>query len=99
MTQRVAVEAVALLESAGIDGGQVVGIGVAIAGRRGSRDQAHPSNANATDWELFALEETLGAASGRSVWGRTTPPARPSAILGGSPSRHRELRHRLVLHS
>jgi predicted NBD/HSP70 family sugar kinase len=65
--QRVAVEAAALLESAGIDGSQVVGIGVAIAGRRGSRDQAHPSNANATDWELFALEETLGAASGRSV--------------------------------
>jgi predicted NBD/HSP70 family sugar kinase len=67
VTQRIAVETAALLEAAGIDGSQVIGIGVAIAGRWGSRDQAHPSNANATDWELFALEETLGAASGKPV--------------------------------
>ena len=67
VTQRIAEEVDSLLKASDIDSELVVGIGVAIAGRRGSRDQGHPSNAKATDWEHFALEETLGAASGKSV--------------------------------
>ena len=66
VTQRIGEEVTAFINSAGLDGGRMVGIGVAIAGRRGSRDQ-HWSNPKATDWEHFALEETLGAPTGKPV--------------------------------
>jgi predicted NBD/HSP70 family sugar kinase len=64
VTPRIGQEVNALLESAGLS--DVVGIGIAIAGRRGSPDQ-HWSNLMATDWEHFALEETLSAATQKPV--------------------------------
>jgi predicted NBD/HSP70 family sugar kinase len=66
VTQRIGEEITTLLNSARLDSERMVGIGIAIRGRRGSRDQ-HWSNPKATDWEHFALEETLGAATGKPV--------------------------------
>jgi predicted NBD/HSP70 family sugar kinase len=66
VTQRIGEEITTLLNTARLDSERMVGIGIAIRGRRGSRDQ-HWSNAKATDWEHFALEETLGAATGKPV--------------------------------
>jgi predicted NBD/HSP70 family sugar kinase len=66
VAERIGAEANALLESTGLDSRLVAGIGIAIAGRRGLRDQKH-STTRVTDWEYFALEETLGAATGRPV--------------------------------
>ena len=66
VTQRIGEEITTLLNSARLDSERMVGIGIAIRGRRGSRDR-HWSNPKATDWEHFALEETLGAATGKPV--------------------------------
>jgi predicted NBD/HSP70 family sugar kinase len=66
VTQRIGEEITTLLNTARLDSERMVGIGIAIRGRRGSRDQ-HWSNPKATDWEHFALEETLGAATGKPV--------------------------------
>jgi predicted NBD/HSP70 family sugar kinase len=66
VTQRIGEEITTLLNSARLDNERMVGIGIAIRGRRGSRDQ-HWSNPKAKDWEHFALEETLGAATGKPV--------------------------------
>ena len=66
VTQRIGEEITTLLNSARLDSERMVGIGIAIRGRRGSRDQ-HWSNPKASDWEDFALEETLGAATGKPV--------------------------------
>ena len=66
VTQRIGEEITTLLNTARLDSERMVGIGIAIRGRRGSRDQ-HWSNPKATDWEHFALEETLGTATGKPV--------------------------------
>lgn len=65
VVRRVAEEINELLASGGFDS-DVVGIGVAIAGRQGSHEHDW-FTANATDWEHFALQESLGAATGRHV--------------------------------
>ena len=67
VTQRVAEELTAFLGSARLGRDLVLGIGIAIAGRRGGADQEHWPTPKATDWEHFALEETLGEAIGKPV--------------------------------
>lgn len=67
VTQRVAEDLMAFLGSAGLARDLVLGIGIAIAGRRGGADREHWLSPQGTAWEHFALEETLGEAIGKPV--------------------------------
>lgn len=64
---RLAVELRHLLEHADIAGGSVLGIGIAVPGRQDRRGRVLRSNPHATEWELFATESTLSAATGLPV--------------------------------
>jgi predicted NBD/HSP70 family sugar kinase len=66
VTRRIAEEVDALITSSGVDPELTVGIGVAMAGRRG-RDNEVPFTTSAPDWGHFALEEALGSATGYPV--------------------------------
>jgi predicted NBD/HSP70 family sugar kinase len=61
--KRIAKELDALLTNAGVDRTTLVGIGIAAAGRQDARHQVLRANPQATEWELFALEDTLSAAT------------------------------------
>ena len=50
-----------------IDRRTLVGIGVAVPGRQDAAHHALRSNPDATDWELFAVEEALGSRTGLPV--------------------------------
>lgn len=65
--ERIAQELATLLETTGVDRATLVGIGIAVAGRQDSGHQVLRSNPQATEWELFALEGTLSAATGLPV--------------------------------
>jgi predicted NBD/HSP70 family sugar kinase len=67
VVRRIAEELVGLLASAGVDSATLLGIGIAVAGRQDSAHHVLRSNPNATEWELFALEDTLSAATGLPV--------------------------------
>jgi len=58
---RIAGELEGLLRTARVDRDTLVGIGIAAAGRQDSRHHVLRANPEATEWELFALEDTLGA--------------------------------------
>lgn len=66
VTRRIAAEIEALVAKSGVDAQRTVGIGVAIAGRRG-KDNDLRFNTNAPDWGHFALEDALGQATGHPV--------------------------------
>jgi predicted NBD/HSP70 family sugar kinase len=63
VTQRVAEELGAVLAGAGVDRETLVGVGIAVPGRQNLDHEALRGTARATDWELFALEDTLGAVT------------------------------------
>jgi predicted NBD/HSP70 family sugar kinase len=65
--QRVAAEIDTLLEKNGLDRSDVVGIGVAGAGRLDSEGGVLRSSRQAGEWEDFAIEEALRDASGLPV--------------------------------
>lgn len=67
VVERLAVELDALVRQAGVDRGSVLGIGLAVAGRQDSAHHVLRSNPQATEWELFDLEDTLSAATSLPV--------------------------------
>ena len=60
---RIAAELEGLVLSAGVDRDSVMGIGIAVAGRQDSAHHVLRSNPEATEWELFDIEETLSSAT------------------------------------
>ena len=60
---RIAAELAGLVESAGVDRGTLMGIGMAVAGRQDNAHQVLRGNPQAEDWELFDIEETLSTAT------------------------------------
>ncbi len=60
---RIAAELDELVTSAGIDRSTLMGIGMAVAGRQDSAHHVLRSNPEATEWELFDIEETLSTAT------------------------------------
>lgn len=65
--KRIGDEIGAFVKGLGIDRGTIVGIGVAVPGRQDAAHRALRSNPDATDWELFAVEEALGSRTGLPV--------------------------------
>lgn len=65
--KRIASEMQVFLESSGIDRTGLAGIGVAIPGRQDEQHHVLRSNPKATEWEMFAVEEELGSATGLPV--------------------------------
>jgi predicted NBD/HSP70 family sugar kinase len=61
--QRIAKDLEVLLSRVGIDRTTILGIGIAAAGRQDNRRQMLRANPQASEWELFALESTLSAAT------------------------------------
>jgi len=64
---RIAAELQDVLGDAGVAQDTLLGIGMAVAGRQDSAHQVLRSNPQATEWELFDIEETLSTATGLSV--------------------------------
>ena len=60
---RIASELEGLVLSAGVERDTVMGIGIAVAGRQDSAHHVLRSNPEATEWELFDIEETLSSAT------------------------------------
>jgi predicted NBD/HSP70 family sugar kinase len=67
VVERIAAELKQLLATAGIVGPVLMGVGIAVSGRMDARHHVLRSNPYATDWEEFALEQSLGAATGLPV--------------------------------
>ena len=67
VVERMAAELKQLLAAAGLIGSVLMGVGIAVSGRQDARHQVLRSNPYATDWEEFALEQSLGAATGLPV--------------------------------
>lgn len=59
--KRIAEEIEGFVVSLGIERRTLVGIGVAVPGRQDPAHHGMRSNPDATDWELFAVEEALGS--------------------------------------
>ncbi|WP_091074416.1 ROK family transcriptional regulator [Microlunatus sagamiharensis] len=64
---RLAAELDDLVSSAGVDRASLMGVGVAAAGRQDSAHRVLRSNPNASDWELFDIEDALSSATGLPV--------------------------------
>lgn len=60
---RMAGELEGLVRSAGVDRSTLMGIGMAVAGRQDSNHHVLRSNPEATEWELFDIEDTLSRAA------------------------------------
>ncbi|SDR99260.1 ROK family transcriptional regulator [Microlunatus soli] len=67
VTKRVAQELQDFLVRSGVDRTTLVGIGIALAGRQDESHDVLRSNPQATEWEMFAVEDALGAATGLPV--------------------------------
>jgi predicted NBD/HSP70 family sugar kinase len=65
--KRVVGELGAFLDGSGIERRTLVGIGVAMPGRRDEVHRVRRSDPEATGWELLAVQEALGSASGLPV--------------------------------
>ncbi len=65
--QRVSGELNQMLSSEGIERSSLLGIGIAAAGRQDAHHHVLRANPPATEWELFALEDTLSATTGLPV--------------------------------
>jgi predicted NBD/HSP70 family sugar kinase len=63
VVRRIAAELEDLVRSAGVDRSTLMGIGMAVAGRQDSNHHVLRSNPQATEWELFDIEETLSTAA------------------------------------
>jgi predicted NBD/HSP70 family sugar kinase len=61
--QRLAKELKGLLSTIGLDPASILGIGLAAAGRQDMPHHVLRANPEATEWELFALDSTLSAAT------------------------------------
>jgi len=64
---RVAQEVADLVGAAGVTWASLMGIGMAVSGRQDMSHHVLRSNSKATEWELFDIEGTLGAAAGLPV--------------------------------
>jgi predicted NBD/HSP70 family sugar kinase len=64
---RIAAELEQLVSSAGVDRTALMGVGMAVAGRQDSAHRVLRSNPEATEWELFDIEDTLSSATGLPV--------------------------------
>ena len=64
---RIAIEAVGLINDSMIDPSALMGIGMAVAGRQDSAHHALRSDPTSTDWEFFDMEQTLAGATGLPV--------------------------------
>nr|WP_269778626.1 ROK family transcriptional regulator [Microlunatus antarcticus] len=67
VTQQMAEETRLLLSGAGIDSGDLLGVGVAVKGRQDSPYRKLRADPDAAQWEQFDLEHTLGSALATSV--------------------------------
>lgn len=65
--KRIGRELTSFLTGAGIDRETLVGIGIAVAGRQDAAHHVLRSNLEATDWELFAVEDALHAVTNLPV--------------------------------
>lgn len=65
--RRIAHELEDFLGRSHIDRKTLVGVGVAVAGRQDEEHHMLRSNPEATEWEMFAVEEALGSATGLPV--------------------------------
>lgn len=63
VVERIAAEVAGLLERTAVTRETLIGIGIAAAGRQDSEHHVLRSNPRATEWELFALEDTLSSAT------------------------------------
>lgn len=67
VTLRIADELRSLIDVSGVAEETLVGVGIAAAGRQDSRHSVLRGNPQATDWELFALEDILSEAASLPV--------------------------------
>jgi predicted NBD/HSP70 family sugar kinase len=65
--KRIADELQEFLDNTGVDRSGLVGVGLAVPGRQDEDHHVLRSNPDATEWEMFAVEEALGSATGLPV--------------------------------